>query len=58
MVKQLMKNDPRFVVVGSSGGNSIDLKRLDTNQLLAQIGVVEGLRSEGRPAGVESQEIK
>lgn len=46
MVKQLMKNDPRFVVVGNSGGNSIDLKRLDTNQLLAQIGLVEGLRSE------------
>lgn len=52
MVKQLMKNDPKFVVVGSAGGNSIDLKRLDTNQLLTQIGIVEGLRSEGPGSAV------
>ncbi len=46
MVKQLMKGEPKFVVVGGEKGNSIDLKRLDTNQLLAQIGIVEGLKTE------------
>ena len=50
MVKQLMRDNPKFVVVGGdSKGASIDLKRLDTNQLLTQIGIVDAMRIDPKP---------
>lgn len=42
LAKQLLKNDPRFVVLGDGGG--LDVKRTDTNDLLAQARVFEALR--------------
>jgi hypothetical protein len=61
LAKSLIKSDPKFVVLDSaSGGNGIDVKRLDTNELLNQLGAFEalapkklaesGAKSDPRPA--------
>jgi hypothetical protein len=45
LVKQLLKNNPKFVLMGDNAtGNGVDVKRVDTNALLDQIGVFEGLK--------------
>lgn len=41
LAKRLAQADPRFILL-QNGGNSLDLQRLDTNALLATLGVVEG----------------
>ena len=42
--KQLLKSDPKFVVMGQSARfEGIEVKRIDTNELLKQIGIFEGL---------------
>ena len=53
IAKSLLASNPRFIVtgsksnkVGSAGGNSIDVKKIDTNQLLDQIGVFEALKED------------
>jgi len=56
LTKQLLKNDPRFVLTGSSGkGNALEVNRLDTNQLLSQAGVFEGLQSQVPPVTTKPQ---
>ncbi|MFM1847151.1 MAG: hypothetical protein RL417_625, partial [Pseudomonadota bacterium] len=48
--KSLIKSNPKFVVLGSSsGGNGIDVKRLDTNELLSQLGAFEALAPKTPP---------
>jgi hypothetical protein len=45
VAKQLAKGNPRFVAINPSqgGGANVDLSKTDMNQLLQQLGVVEGL---------------
>ena len=50
LAKSLIKSNPKFVVLGSSsGGNGIDVKRLDTNELLSQLGAFEALAPKTPP---------
>ncbi len=48
LAKQLLKNDPKFIVLAPGSGQGLDLKRTDTNQLLNQFGIVEALRDGDR----------
>ena len=44
LVKQLLKYDPKFIVVGEGASSEgIQVQRLDTNDLIGQIGILEGL---------------
>ncbi|RMG40635.1 MAG: SPFH domain-containing protein [Candidatus Dadabacteria bacterium] len=45
LVKQLLRNDPRFVLLEEDKSRSgLEVKRVDTNDLLNQIGIFEGLK--------------
>ena len=61
LARQLVKADPKFVILdqsngkGGQGGASIDVRRTDTNEILSQIGVLEGLRKD--PAVVPSKNL-
>ncbi len=47
IAKQLQKNSPAFVTLNDgAGGNSLDVRRLDTNALIAAMGVMEGVKQE------------
>ena len=54
IVKNLLKASPKFFVMGSSqqtnstggpSGNTLEVRRTDTNQLLEQAGIFEGMQS-------------
>lgn len=50
LAKQLKSGDPRFVVLNRGKGNAaLDLSKIDTNQLLMQLGVTEAVKDQ--PAG-------
>lgn len=44
--KELLKGDPKFVIMQESGQTGLSVNRTDVNQLLKQIGVFEGLQVE------------
>jgi hypothetical protein len=47
MVKQMLSKNPRFVVMGGgseSAKNGIDVRKIDANELLNQIGITEALK--------------
>jgi regulator of protease activity HflC (stomatin/prohibitin superfamily) len=47
IAKQLLKSDPKFVVMGrGKTGGGVDINKLDTNELLQQLGLIEGLRDQ------------
>ncbi len=47
IVKQLMKEKPKFVVLNEGeSGQSLNVNRLDTNDLIGQVGLLEGLREQ------------
>jgi regulator of protease activity HflC (stomatin/prohibitin superfamily) len=50
IAKALMSSNPKFFIVGSSsnGQQSLDVRRTDTNYLLEQAGIFEGLQTQGR----------
>jgi hypothetical protein len=43
VAKQLASADPKFVAINQGGANSLQLSKSDVNQLLRELGVVEGL---------------
>lgn len=45
LAKQLKASDPKFILLGDDKGAGLELRKLDTNQLLGQVGLVEGLKS-------------
>lgn len=49
LAKQLMRSDPRFVVMNSGKDNGIAVQRIDTNDLLKQAGVFEALQGAANP---------
>jgi hypothetical protein len=56
IAEEIIKANPKFFVVnqGDSGDNSLGIQRTDTNELLRQIGIVEGLKKDSAksdPAG-------
>lgn len=45
LAKQLQKNNPKFMVLGEGqAGSELQLRKVDTNQLLQQMGIVEALK--------------
>lgn len=53
VAKQLAKANPRFVTLNQGrGGASVDLSKTDMNQLIGQLGLVEGLV--GQPQGAQT----
>lgn len=45
--RTLSKTAPKYVLLpGASEGSGIDLRKLDSNQLLKQIGIIEGMKDE------------
>jgi regulator of protease activity HflC (stomatin/prohibitin superfamily) len=59
LAKQLIEHNPSFVVMNSQQSDGIEVKRVDANELLDQIGVLEGLRAGSRkaPQTVESKNV-
>lgn len=56
IAKQLQKNSPAFVTMNEGGGgNSLDVRRLDTNALLSAMGVMEGMRNSSAKEAVEGK---
>ncbi len=44
LAKSLMRTDPKFIIMDSgAGAQGLDVKRVDTNQLLNQLGLMEAL---------------
>ena len=43
VAKQLAQADPKFVAVAQGANGALDLSKTDTNQLIQQLGIVEGL---------------
>lgn len=60
LARNLLKNDPKFVVLDSSANSQgMDVKRVDTNQLLSQLGLMEGVQpSEKRNTAANEAQIK
>ena len=52
VARELSKGDSRFVVMNQKGG-AVDVSRTDTNQLISQLGLIEGMR-ESAPSGLQS----
>lgn len=50
LARQLLKQDPRFVLVNPGDNKSLDVTRTDTNELLNQIGILEAWKKESAPA--------
>lgn len=50
VAKQLAKADPKFVAVNQGSSGALDLSRTDINQLIQQLGVVEGLAARATSA--------
>lgn len=51
IAKQLLRSDPRFVLMNEGGNqNGMGVRRIDTNQLLDQLGLFEGLQRDRSPA--------
>jgi hypothetical protein len=45
LAKQLQQGDPKFIVMGDGAvGSSVDVRKVDTNELMNQIGMLEGLQ--------------
>jgi regulator of protease activity HflC (stomatin/prohibitin superfamily) len=44
LARQLIEHNPSFVVMNSQNSDGIEVNRIDANQLLEQIGVLEGLK--------------
>jgi len=44
LAKQLLKNDPQFIVMEQGANQGLDVKRTDTNQLLNQLGLIEAMK--------------
>lgn len=62
IAKSLLKSNPRFIVTGSknsgsSKSNSIDVRKINTNDLLDQIGVFESLTNDSVPARKNTESI-
>ena len=45
IAKNLQQANPKFIVMSSGGQQTLDVHRTDTNQLLEQAGIFEGLQS-------------
>jgi hypothetical protein len=59
IAKQLAKGNPKFVALnpGQGGGSAtVDLSKTDMNQLLQQLGVVEGLAGTPQRATGQAQQ--
>jgi len=44
IAKYLAKENPSFITLGGGNKDSLDLRKLDTNELLRQMGIVEGMK--------------
>lgn len=51
VAKNLSKENPSFVTLGGSGQGAVDVRKMDTNELLRQIGVTEALKDDSKKTG-------
>lgn len=49
LVKNLLKSDPKFVLLGQGSNTTLDVQRFDANDLMRQAGMIEALRCEEKP---------
>lgn len=55
LAKNLKESNPKFVVMGSGGGNqSLEVRKVDANDLLSQMGLIEGLKSDEKKIPVSN----
>jgi hypothetical protein len=50
VAKQLAQADPKFVAVAQGSNGALDLSKTDTNELIQQLGIVEGLAARAASA--------
>ena len=43
LARQLIRSNPQFVVMQQGGATGLEVRKLDANELLSQLGIVEGL---------------
>lgn len=49
LARHLLQSNPQFVLMGEGGGNSsMEVRRVDTNELLQQMGLLDALRQDSR----------
>lgn len=49
LARNLISSNPKFIVMGGgSGKDSLEVKKTDTNEILRQLGLIEGLKDESR----------
>ncbi len=49
LAREMMRAQPKYVLMSDSASpSSVEVKRVDTNELLRQIGVLDGLSTQGR----------
>jgi len=57
LAKYLAKKNPSFVTLGESkSGSSLDVRKMDTNELLRQIGIVEAMKDKNDSSKTDSKE--
>ena len=56
IVTQMLKSDPRYVVLSEGKGADLSVNRLDSNELLSQLGIAEALQpGKQKPASGEKK---
>lgn len=56
LARELMKNSPQFVLLGNAQGtNNLEVNRIDTNDLMQQLGVFDALSAKSRTANITKQ---
>lgn len=63
VARHLQESDPRFVLMGDGGSQSeVSVNKLDTNELLSQLGLLEGMKDKPQtkivPEGVKDPVVK
>lgn len=57
LAQEFLKNDPKFVVLSDGGSQGMQVRKTDTNELLNQLGLIEGMapsvKKEGEAKGEE-----
>lgn len=56
IAKNLSKDNPSFVTMPDGGSSTVDLRKLDSNDLLRQIGITEGMKDKEAKEQVKSKE--
>ena len=53
VVKEILRQDPKFLLLDDSSSPGIDVKKIDTNELIKQMGVVEALKEKSKGENIK-----